>query len=103
MADWLDKTFSGFDKSIFSAMHELNKAAGGFFNGFAKFVSFFGEIGWAFIALAFVFLFFKRTRKEVLSPARANRSASGGLPRARAPKTRLPFRRVTPPPLSHLW
>ncbi len=69
MADWLDKTFLGFDKSIFAAMHELNKAAGGFFNGFAKFVSFFGEIGWAFIALAFVFLFFKRTRKEGVAMA----------------------------------
>ena len=69
MANWIDSTFLEFDKSIFSFFHKLNRGAGGFLNGFCKFISFFGEIGWAFIMLAFVFLLFKRTRKEGLSMA----------------------------------
>ncbi|MCI8595504.1 MAG: phosphatase PAP2 family protein [Clostridia bacterium] len=50
-------------------MHSLQQAAGGFFNGFAKFISFFGELGWFFIVLALVFMLFKRMRREGLAMA----------------------------------
>lgn len=50
-------------------MHRLQTNAGGFFNGFCKFVSFFGKGGWFFILSAFVFLFFKARRKEGLGMA----------------------------------
>lgn len=63
MAHWLDETFYAFDRKIFSWMHALQQKAGGFMNGFCKFISFFGEAGWAFIVLALVFLLFRRTRR----------------------------------------
>ena len=69
MAHWLDKTFLPFDRKIFAWMHALEQKAGGFFNGFCKFVSFFGEMGWFFIVSAFVFLLFKRMRREGLGMA----------------------------------
>ena len=69
MADWLDKTFFSFDKSIFSRMHALHEAAGGFFDRFCKYVSFLGKSGWFFIVLSFVFLLFIRMRKEGLAMA----------------------------------
>lgn len=67
MAHWLDDTFYAFDRKIFSWMHALQQKAGGFMNGFCKFVSFFGELGWAFIVLALVFLLFRRTRRMGVS------------------------------------
>lgn len=68
-AHWLDKTFFGFDRAIFAFMHSLKNGAGGFFNGFCKFVSFFGESGWAFILFAFIMLWFKKTRRHGLGMA----------------------------------
>ncbi len=69
MAHWLDKTFFPFDREIFSWMHALQQKAGGFFNGFCKFVSFFGELGWFFIVTAFVFLLFRKMRRTGLCMA----------------------------------
>ncbi len=54
---------------MFSWAHALNEGAGGFFNGFCKFISFFGKSGWFFILLGFVFLLFARTRREGLAVA----------------------------------
>lgn len=67
MAQWLDKTFYPFDREIFSWVHALQQKAGGFFNGFCKFVSVFGELGWAFILLALIFLLFRKTRRSGLA------------------------------------
>lgn len=67
MAEWLDTTFRGFDGALFEGMNALLKAAGSFFTPFFEFITFFGDGGWFFIAMAVVFLFFRRTRKAGLS------------------------------------
>lgn len=69
MGHKIDTAFLPFDKEIFSWMHALQLKAGGFLNGFCKFVSFFGKGGWFFMFLAFVFLLFIRMRKEGLGMA----------------------------------
>ena len=63
MAEWLNTTFSGFDGSIFNAMHNLAVKAGGFFTPFFKVISFLGEKGIFFITIALVLLLFSKTRK----------------------------------------
>lgn len=67
MVDWLNKKFFAFDDLFFQYAHRLQQKAGGFFNTFCKVVSFFGKSGWAFIAIAFVFLLFKGKRKAGLA------------------------------------
>ena len=67
MADFLNKTFRAFDRGAFAGMHALHNAAGGFFDGLCKFVSFLADGGWCYIATALTLLLFCRTRKIGLS------------------------------------
>ena len=63
MAQWLDTAFYGFDRAVFIAMHDLAFSAGAFFTPLFRFITFLGEKGWAFLALAVILLLFKNTRK----------------------------------------
>ena len=67
MADFLNKTFRAFDRAAFAGMHALHNAAGGFFNGLCKAVSFLADGGWCYIAAALSLILFCRTRKIGLS------------------------------------
>lgn len=63
MADWLNKTFFNFDKSVFVFMNNLDKKAGGFLSPFCEVISFFGDGGIFLIILSLFLMLFKRTRK----------------------------------------
>ena len=54
MAEWLNKTFNGFDNGVFNAMHTLAEKAGGFFTPFFKIVSFMGKDGIIFFILSII-------------------------------------------------
>ena len=62
-AEWLDKTFSGFDYAILSFMHMLAQGAGAVLTPIAKFITFIGEKGIVFLLLALVLMCFSKTRK----------------------------------------
>lgn len=63
MADWLNVTFETFDFNIMRFGHELHMAAGGFFDGFMKFITVFGDGGIIMILLSLALIAFKKTRK----------------------------------------
>jgi undecaprenyl-diphosphatase len=63
MADWLNTAFFSFDRSVFLAVNELAKNAGGVLTPLLKFVTMLGNTGWVFIVLGIVLLLFKNTRK----------------------------------------
>ena len=67
MSSWLNSTFNNFDGAFFNFVGALNKNAGGFFTPFFKFITFFGNGGWVFIALSVILLLFKTTRRYGLS------------------------------------
>ncbi|MBQ7348556.1 MAG: phosphatase PAP2 family protein [Clostridia bacterium] len=63
MAEWLNSTFYGFDRSIFLGMHALAESAGGFITPLFKVITFLGDKGWAFLLAAVILMLFKNTRK----------------------------------------
>ena len=63
MADFLNGTFNAFDSAIINAMHNLAVSAGGFFTPLFKAVTFIGEKGIIFFALALILMLFSKTRK----------------------------------------
>lgn len=63
MAGWLNSTFSGLDYSILSALHMLAECAGFAFTPLFETVSFAGEKGACFFAVALILMVLKRTRR----------------------------------------
>lgn len=63
LSNWLNSTFNNFDSAFFNFTHALNVNAGGFFTPFFKFITFFGNGGWLFIALGVILMLFKKTRR----------------------------------------
>ncbi len=63
MAEWLNRTFNGFDYSVLYAFHRLAKSCGGFFTPFFSFITFLGTWGIFYIILGVIFCLFKNTRK----------------------------------------
>ncbi len=62
ISEWINEIFFGMDASIFRAMNEiLNNNP--FIFKIARFISYFGDHGFFFIALTLVFLVFRKTRK----------------------------------------
>ena len=64
MAEWLNKTFYGFDDGVFNAFHNFAVKAGGFFTPLFKAVSLIGSKGIIFFVLAIVLMLFSKTRKQ---------------------------------------
>ena len=62
-ANWLNTSFAPFDDAILGAFHSLAESAGGFFTPFARIISFLGEKGIIFFALAVILMLFRKTRK----------------------------------------
>lgn len=63
MAAWLDTVCHGFDYAILCAIHNFAIATGGFFDWLMLAITSLANDGLGMIALGFVLLFFKRTRK----------------------------------------
>ncbi|RDB72865.1 phosphatase PAP2 family protein [Eggerthella lenta] len=63
MAAWLNDTFAAFDATILGALHALAECGGFALTPLFEAVSFVGEKGACFFALAFVLMVFKRTRR----------------------------------------
>lgn len=63
MAEWLNTAFSDFDFAILRFGHNMHLSAGGFFDGFMRFITVFGDGGIFFILLAIALMAFKKTRK----------------------------------------
>lgn len=63
MADWLNTTFENFDFALLKFGHNMHLAAGGFFDGFMKFITIFGDGGIILILLSIALIAFKKTRK----------------------------------------
>lgn len=63
VAGWLNDVFAPFDLALLGALHTLAEQAGFLFTPFFEAVSFIGEKGACFFALALVLVLFKRTRK----------------------------------------
>ncbi len=63
MAESINIAFSGFDKAIMEFGHNLHNQAGGFFDGFMRFITVFGDGGIILILLAIGLIAFKKTRK----------------------------------------
>lgn len=55
--------FSRFDASVFKAMHNLAKNAGGFFTPFFEIITLLGEKGLLFFAMSAIMMLFAKTRK----------------------------------------
>lgn len=62
-ANWLNTAFAPFDDAILGAFHSLAESAGGFFTPLARIISFLGEKGIIFFALAVILMLFRKTRK----------------------------------------
>ena len=60
--EWLNEFFWGMDSSIFRAVNEIANHCP-WINGVARFISYFGDHGYFFIALTIVLLLFRKTRK----------------------------------------
>lgn len=63
MAEWLNRAFSGFDFALLEFGHNMHVSAGGFFDGFMKFVTVFGDGGIILILISLGLIAFKKTRK----------------------------------------
>ena len=63
MADFLNTTFYGLDKSMFLFVNSMAKSGGKIFTPLLQFITFFGDKAWFFIALSIVLLLFVRHRK----------------------------------------
>ncbi len=63
MAEWLNRAFYSFDFALLEFGHNMHIAAGGFFDGFWKFVTVFGDGGIILILISLVLIAFKKTRK----------------------------------------
>ncbi len=63
MAESINTAFSGFDYAIMEFGHNLHNQAGGFFDGFMRFITVFGDGGIILILLAIGLIAFKKTRK----------------------------------------
>lgn len=63
MADWLNTAFQSFDYALLEFGHNLHNNAGGFFDGFMKFITVFGDGGIILILLSLCLIAFKKTRK----------------------------------------
>lgn len=63
MAAWLNDAFAAFDTTILGAFHALAECGGFAFTPLFEAVSFVGEKGACFFALAIVLMAFRRTRK----------------------------------------
>lgn len=63
MAAWLNDAFAAFDATILGALHALAECGGFALTPLFEAVSFVGEKGACFFALAFVLMVFKRTRR----------------------------------------
>ena len=62
ISEWINETFFGMDASIFRFVNEmLNENP--FIFKIARFVSYFGDHGYFFIALGIILLLFRKTRK----------------------------------------
>ena len=62
-AIWLNEVFASFDLAVSTAVHKLYPIAGGFLTPFFKFMSYLAYDGIPLILLAFVLMFFKKTRR----------------------------------------
>ena len=60
--EWINKIFFGMDASIFRSTNDLLNNSPWVFK-VARFISYFGDHGYFFIALVILFLVFRRTRK----------------------------------------
>lgn len=63
MADWLNTAFQSFDYALLEFGHNLHNNAGGFFDGFMKFITVLGDGGIILILLSLCLIAFKKTRK----------------------------------------
>ncbi len=63
MAEFLNTAFYSLDKSMFLFVNSLSNAVGDFLTPLLKFITFFGDKGWFFIALGLCLLLFLRHRK----------------------------------------
>ncbi len=63
MVAFLNTAFYGLDKATFLFVNSLANVAGGFLTPLFKFITFFGDKGWFFIALGLILLLFLRHRK----------------------------------------
>ena len=63
VAESINTAFSGFDYAIMEFGHNLHNQAGGFFDGFMRFITVFGDGGIILILLAIGLIAFKKTRK----------------------------------------
>ncbi len=64
---WLDETFRAFDYAILEFFRSWHVRAGGFFDPFFKFITFFGEAGIPLIIFSMILLCFKKSRFSGLS------------------------------------
>ena len=65
-AIWLDTFFAGFDRAILEFFHLLAEKAGAILTPIAYVFDFLGDDAIFFFALAFVLLFFKKTRPAAI-------------------------------------
>ena len=63
MVGFLNTAFYGFDKAMFLFVNRLSNNVGKFLTPILKFITFFGDKGWFFIALGLVLLLFLKHRK----------------------------------------
>ncbi len=66
MAGFLNTVFYNFDKSMFLFVNKIANVAGGILTPIIKFITFFGDKGWFFLALGLVLLLFLKHRKTGL-------------------------------------
>lgn len=62
-AHWLDRIFGSLDSSVLDFCHSAAEAAGGFLTPLTRILTFIGEKGLIFFALALVLVCFKKTRR----------------------------------------
>lgn len=62
MAEWLNVFFAQFDSLFLGVFAYLSNSAGGFFTPIMRFISLIGEKGILVLAVALVFLLFKKSR-----------------------------------------
>lgn len=62
ISEWINETFFEFDAAIFRSINDLLNSCP-FLEKIARFISYFGDHGYFFIALTVVLLLFRKTRK----------------------------------------
>ena len=62
-AEWLNEFFGAFDGALLGACHSAAEHAGAFLTPLAKVLTFVGEKGLIFFALALILVCFRRTRR----------------------------------------